>query len=135
LGGFTRRERWSTPLQPEGDFTVDEAQFWQLVQRTHDATANDVDRKCEVLKAEIGILSKNNANDFATLFDTMMDRAYSLELWGAAHVIHGGCSDDTFNDFRSSLISRGRVGFERAIADPESLVDEKFAMLDPTGLL
>ena len=30
------------------------------------------------------------------------------------------------NDFRSSLISRGRSCFERAIADPDSLADEPF---------
>jgi hypothetical protein len=119
-------ERSGAPHQLEGDFAVDEAQFWELVQRTHDAAGDDMDRKCEVLKAEIGILSKNDANDFAILFDTMMDRAYSYKLWGAAYVIHGGCGDDTFDDFRSSLISRGRCCFERAIADPDSLADEQF---------
>jgi hypothetical protein len=110
----------------EGNFEVDEPQFWGLVPRAHDTAGNDRDRKCEVLKAEIGRLSTNDANDFAILFDTMMDRAYSHKLWGAAYVIHGGCSDDTFNDFRSSLISRGRSRFERAIADPDSLADERF---------
>jgi hypothetical protein len=34
----------------------------------------------------------------------MMDRGYSWELRGAAYVINDGCGDDTFNDFRSSLI-------------------------------
>ena len=58
--------------------------------------------------------------------DTMMDRAYSYKLWGAAYVINGGCGDDTFNDFRSSLISRGHSCFERATADPDSLADEPF---------
>jgi Protein of unknown function (DUF4240) len=105
---------------------VDEAQFWELVQRAHDAAGDDMDRKCEVLKAEVGMLSRNDANDFAIFFDAMMDRAYSWELWGAAHVINGGCGDDTFNDFRSSLISRGRSCFERAIADPDCLADEPF---------
>ncbi len=95
---------------------MDESQFWELVQRAHNAASDDMDRKCEVLKAEIEKLSKNEASDFAVLFDAMMDRAYSHKLWGAAYVIHGGCSDDTFNDFRSSLISRGRACFERAIA-------------------
>jgi hypothetical protein len=109
------------------DFVVDEAKFWELVQQAHSAAGDDMDRKCEVLKAEIGRLSKNDANDFAMLFfETMMDRAYSHKLWGAAYVIHGGCSDDTFDDFRSSLISRGRSCFERAIADPDSLADEPF---------
>jgi hypothetical protein len=105
---------------------VDESQFWKLVQRAHGAASDDMDRKCEVLKAEIGNLSKNEANDFAVLLDTMMDRAHSHNLWGAAYVINGGCSDDTFNDFRSSLISRGRTCFERAIADPDSLAVEEF---------
>ena len=104
---------------------MDESQFWELVQRAHDAASGDMDRKCDALKAEIGKLSRNEANDFAILFDTMMDRAYSHELWGAAYVIHGGCSDDTFNDFRSSLISQGRALFERAIADPDSLAAEE----------
>jgi hypothetical protein len=105
---------------------MDERQFWELVQRTHDAASNDMDRKCELLKFEIKKLSKSDAIDFATLFDAMMDRAYSHNLWGAAYIIHGGCGDDTFNDFRSSLISRGRACFERALADPESLADEDF---------
>jgi hypothetical protein len=112
--------------EPDEDFEVDESQFWELVQRAHDAAGNDMDQKCEVLKAEIGKLSKNEANDFAILFDGMMDRAYSYKLWGAAYVIHGGCGDDTFIDFRSSLISRGRSCFERAVADPDSLADEEF---------
>jgi hypothetical protein len=105
---------------------MDETKFWELVQRAHDGASDDMDRKCELLKAEIGKLSKNQASDFAVLFDTIMNRAYSHELWGAAYVIHGGCGDDTFNDFRSSLISRGRAGFERALADPDSLADEAF---------
>jgi hypothetical protein len=118
--------RRSRPRLPNEDFEVDESQFWELVQRAHDTASDEMDRKCEVLKAEIGKLSKNEASDFAVLFDTMMDRAYSHKLWGAAYAIHGGCSDDTFNDFRSSLISRGRACFERAIADPDSLADEEF---------
>jgi hypothetical protein len=114
------------PRHPNEGYAMDETEFWELVQRAHDGASGDMDRKCEVLKAEIGKLSKNEANDFAILFDTMMDRAYSHQLWGAAYVIHGGCSDDTFNDFRSSLISRGRSCFERAIADPDSLAGEAF---------
>jgi uncharacterized protein DUF4240 len=106
--------------------TVDESKFWELVQRAHDGASDDMDRKCEALKAEIGKLSKSEASDFGVLFDTMMNRAYSHELWGAAYVVHGGCGDDTFNDFRSALISRGRACFERALADPDFLADEVF---------
>src|SRR5271169_5861141 len=76
-------------------------------------------------KQKQGLLRKDDAREFAVLFDSMMDRAYSYGLWGAAYVIHGGCGDDAFTDFRASLISRGKEAFERAIRDPDSLADEE----------
>jgi len=104
---------------------MDESHFWEVVQRAHDAEGTDMDRKGQVLKDEISKLSKGDALDFADLFDAMMAKAYSFALWGAAYVIHGGCGDDTFQDFRASLISRGRAAFERAVSDPDSLADEE----------
>jgi hypothetical protein len=105
---------------------MDELEFWEVVQRANDAARDDMDRKCEALKNEISKLSRRAALDFAQIFDVMMDRAYSFDLWGAAYVINGGCGDDTFTDFRASMISRGRAAFERAISDPDSLADEEF---------
>jgi hypothetical protein len=52
-----------------------------------------------------------------------MSQAYRWDLWGAAYIIEGGCSDDGFTDFRSWLISMGRDIYETALRDPESLVD------------
>ena len=69
--------------EPNEDFEVDESQFWELVHRAHDAASDDMDQKCEVLKAEIGKLSKNEANDFAILFDGMMDTEHILMSCGA----------------------------------------------------
>jgi Protein of unknown function (DUF4240) len=45
------------------------------------------------------------------------------DLWGAAYVINGGCSDDDFTDFRSWVVSQGRDTYLRAYADPDSLVE------------
>lgn len=85
-----------------------------------------MDVKCELIRAALSKLPKDDARAFSGLFRAMMDRAYSWPLWGAAYVINGGCGDDTFSDFRASLISRGRTAFERALADPESLAAEDF---------
>jgi len=60
---------------------------------------------------------------FERIFQELSRRAYSWDLWGAAYVIHGGCSDDGFTDFRSWLISMGRKTYEAALADPESLAE------------
>lgn len=57
-------------------------------------------------------------------FDRAFASAYQWNLWAAAYIIRGGgCSDNSFVDFRYGLISRGRSVFEAAITDPDSLVD------------
>ncbi len=53
----------------------------------------------------------------------MMARSYHRELWGAAYIINGGCSDDGFEYFRGWLILQGEKSFEDALKDPESLVE------------
>jgi len=103
---------------------MDENSFWKTVQSAHDSSGGDMDRKCDALRQQIAALSKDDALEFAQHFDAMMDQAYNWPLWGAAYVINGGCSDDTFADFRASLISRGRQAFERALSDPDSLAGE-----------
>ena len=55
-----------------------------------------------------------------TLWDLMAD-SYRGDLWAAAYLINGGCSDDGFEYFRGWLITQGREVFERAVADPDSL--------------
>jgi hypothetical protein len=82
-----------------------------------------MDRKCELLEAELRRLRLDEVQTFHRYFDECVDRAYTWELWAAAYIIGGGCSDDKFSDFRATLISMGRRTFERALADPESLAD------------
>ena len=111
---------------------MDEDGFWKIVQNANDRSGGDMDQKCDALRQQIPALSKDDALEFARHFDAMMDKAYDWPLWGAAYVINGGCSDDTFTDFRAALISRGRQAFERALSDPDSLADEDF---DEVGLV
>ena len=103
---------------------MDEQTFWQIVQRAHDASHGNMPRKCELLTAQIAQLSKEDAVEFRNIFDAMMYRAFHHPLWAAAYLIHRGCGDDTFSDFRSSLISRGQGAFETALSDPDTLADE-----------
>ena len=52
-------------------------------------------------------------------------KAYTYNLWGAAYIINGGCSDDCFHYFRSWLISQGKDIFEASLANPEYLAELK----------
>jgi hypothetical protein len=107
---------------------MDDAAFWTIISHVHAMSDGDMDRKCARLTQQLSGLPKEDALDFARLFDEKMNRAYDWSLWGAAYIINGGCSDDTFSDFRSSLISRGREAYEQALSNPESLTDDE---IDP----
>ncbi len=47
--------------------------------------------------------------------------SYKWDLWGAAYLINGGCSDDGFDYFCDFLISEGKEAYEEALANPDSL--------------
>jgi hypothetical protein len=83
----------------EGRKTMDETVFWAIIQRCHEAAAGEMGRKCDLIKTEMIAFSKKDAQAFARHFEQATDRAYCWPLWGAAHVINGGCGDDTFSDF------------------------------------
>ena len=52
-----------------------------------------------------------------------MREADTKDLWAAAYMICGGCSDDGFRDFRAWLIAQGREVFKGAVPNPDSLAD------------
>lgn len=104
--------------------TIDE--FWKLIETANDQSQGDMARKCEVVESAICSMPPEVAIAFSKHFDEAMNRLYNWDLWGAAYVMSGGCGDDTFSDFRASLISRGKKTFGGAIAAPDSLANEAF---------
>src|ERR1700733_3663370 len=107
-------------------------EFWNLVARVHETSGGDMDRKCKLLAGELHKLAPDEVQSFACKFFEFRDRAYSWELWNAAYIINGGCSDDSFTDFRSTLISMGRQIFDAALVDPESLAEVDIGAGQPT---
>lgn len=98
-------------------------QFWSLVEKVHHLSGGNMDTKCELLDAELRKLPLDEVRSFHSFFYECEYRAYTWELWAAAYIIGGGCSNDKFSDFRSTLISMGRQMFEQTLADPQSLAD------------
>jgi hypothetical protein len=109
---------------------MNDEQFWAIIQDCHEASGGNTDRKDQLIVAAICRLPGKEAEAFYAIFNRMMDSANTWGLWGAAYLINEGCGDDTFADFRASLISRGRSAFQNATANPDSLADED---IDPDG--
>jgi hypothetical protein len=58
---------------------------------------------------------------FEHILQEMLAISYQTNLWGAAYLINGGCSDDGFDYFRAWLISKGKNIFQSALANPDDL--------------
>jgi hypothetical protein len=95
---------------------MDETRFWQIVE----TTAPGAD---STLGVQLGELSDEDLRGFASELLRVQRRAYRWDLWAAAYLALGGCSDDAFEDFRTWLIRHGHVVFERVLEDPDSLVE------------
>lgn len=96
--------------------------FWSIIERAAEFDY-DPDAQEAALRAALLELSLEDIISFEAAFRRYLNEAYTWELWGAAHVIHGWSSDDGFEYFRRWLVSRGRGAYEAALADPDSLAE------------
>jgi hypothetical protein len=94
--------------------------FWKIIE---DAHRPDPIEHFEALKDRLGDLKWFELVGFQARFDEAVRAANLIDLWGAAYLINGGCSDDAFRDFRVWLVARGRHAYEHALRDPDSLAD------------
>jgi hypothetical protein len=99
--------------------------FWGIIARAAER-AHDPEAHVEALRAALRQLTVEELISFEVAYRAYLNKGYTWDLWGAAYVIHGGCSDDGFEYFRRWLVARGRDTYEAALADPESL-----AQVDP----
>lgn len=94
--------------------------FWKVIE---DAYRPDAIEHFEAFKDRLGQLKWFEVVEFQAKFDEAVASANTIALWGAAHVINGGCSDDAFRDFRVWLVARGRHPYEAALRHPDSLAE------------
>ena len=102
---------------------MDASEFWAVLESGGTEALDAPDVQLEAIRRRLEELQPEELLDFHRLFNQRMDDAYSWDLWGAAYLINGGCSDDGFAYFRSWLISRGRATYEAALRAPDSLAD------------
>jgi hypothetical protein len=95
-------------------------EFWSIMERAAESN-HEPDAQMKALRRALRELTIEGIVSFEVAFRWYLNKAYAWDLWGAAYVIHGGCSDDGFEYFRRWLVSRGRDVYEAALNDPDSL--------------
>jgi hypothetical protein len=95
-------------------------EFWEHIRASRRV---DPEAHQERLTKRLAKLPVPDILDFDHWWDVALAEAYHWNLWGAAYLINGGCSDDGFEYFREWLILQGRELFEAAVKHPDSLSD------------
>lgn len=95
-------------------------EFWRTIDRTRPDRPDPGLHAAAVISAlvESGI---EDTLRFAAAFDEAIDGLYSWDLWGAAYLSFGACSDDAFEYLRAWLIGAGERVWTLARNDPERL--------------
>jgi hypothetical protein len=75
----------------------------------------------DVLVVALRKRSVSDILDHHHIHSWLMAKSYRMELWGAAYLINGGCSNDGFDYFCGWLLGQGRATWQAALADPDSL--------------
>lgn len=104
---------------------VDE--FWALVESARAGldgrVGDDGDAIAAALVNRLAATSSETILEFQEQFDQAHGALYCWDVWAAAYLIGGGCSDDSFMDFRAGVIALGRDWYERVLASPDGLAD------------
>jgi len=101
---------------------MDESAFWQLIDAARAESTPALSNQPELLTAKLAALPSEQIVEFERIFRRLHAQAYRWDLWAAAYIIEGGCSDDGFDYFRAGLIGLGRDVYYDAIRDPGTLV-------------
>lgn len=113
----------SMPAHASPD-AMNDAVFWDLVQSAKESAGVHANARPAVLERLLVALPATDIQAFQARYEALLLEANRWDLWAAAYLMNGGCSDDCFKYFRDWLISEGRATFVAAIADPETLVEQ-----------
>ena len=110
--------------------TMPDDQFWNIIHLSHKKANGDFEDQQHALNDELRRLAPQDIFLFDNKFRKLRGEAYTWDLWGAIYIIHGGCSDDSFMDFRDWVIAQGKDFYYRTLCNPESLVDVDSERID-----
>lgn len=98
---------------------MDTEAFWRALD-----AAKDSDKPLDVAVADhLSAMPAEEILAFEHRFSRLRDAVYRWDVWAAAYLIGGGCSDDRFSDFTAGLVALGREWYERAAACPDALAE------------
>jgi hypothetical protein len=101
---------------------VNKTQFWALIEASRNEDRACTEEQIEWLCTQLETFEPDQILAFEKVYLGFFAKAYSYHLWDAAYLLFGGCSDDTFMDFRAGLIAQGQQLYTAILDQPDDLV-------------
>lgn len=108
------------PIRGSRENLMGEDKFWEIISLSK---ADDPQDQLDNLVGQLSAMTTDDIFGFDYQLDKHLEKSYTSDLWAAAYIIFGGCSDDGFDYFRAWLISKGREVYEKALENPDSLLE------------
>ncbi|PGS48535.1 DUF4240 domain-containing protein [Bacillus sp. AFS041924] len=108
---------------------MNEKIFWGLISKMH-----IVEEPYEWVIRHLAKQSDDEIAGFEIQFETAFSNAYTVNLLGAAWIIMGGCSEDSFAQFRAWLIGQGEQVYKKTLINPDYLAEYIFPIYEEEGL-
>ena len=132
--GYQHAQAGQSGKKPVERPALDErGKFWRLIELSRQGSGGDAYAEVDNLRARLLNLPEPEIRSFDTVLWELMDESYRADLWGAAYIINGGCSDDGFDYFRGWLILQGEKAFTEALKDPDGLASRMRRAMEAGG--
>lgn len=97
---------------------MDETVFWELIARSR-SEAEALDEQLMLLERLLQTFKAAEIKRFGSLYAGYMRKLHHWDVWALAYAARGGCSDNSFVEFRTWLILQGDPALvELALNDP-----------------
>jgi hypothetical protein len=97
--------------------------FWAVIDRATADRPGSPDEVARRATAELATRDPQEIVAWGRHLDKVMAASAKEDLWAAAYLINGGCSDDGFDHFRGWLVAQGRDVLACAVREPDSLAE------------
>jgi hypothetical protein len=114
-------ERWDIDELKKVE-PMEEDVYWKIVEKTYRSAKGDESMQAGNIVRELRYNDPKEIISFQKRTYQLANYAHTSNLWAAAYVINGGCSDDSFVDFKHWLIGLGKSAFYRCVKKPDSLI-------------
>jgi hypothetical protein len=106
---------------------MDESHFWKFLEDSiHDIATKDKAKLDDIatgLMSRLEQLEAPEVREFGAEYEKRMQALYRWDLWAIATIIHGGCSDDGFEDFRNWIIFQGKDFYLKSKEHPAYIAE------------